>query len=398
MRRDVRGAAVTVAAVTASMLSSIFVLGANGHVPGDHVIHPSVLAGVSCFVSIGAAIALRWRHRAPVVVTGIALVPSLFLLSDSLAALIALAALVASRKDRVLWAGTALVYIATSLAVWRDARRHPQVTIVGDLIGARTTVGQIIWVLLIAAVLTAIPLAVGRNHRVKRDLARREIEERHLRAELARREERARIAREMHDLLGHRLSLLSLQAGALEVSDSSSTEAAQTVRTTARQSLEDLRQVIGVLRDGDGFTDRDAAAGRPEHHRELGLADIPELIANTRRSGLAVNTTILLSDVADAPGPLGTAAYRIIQESLTNVLKHAPGATAEVSVRGGPGVGLAMEVSNALPDPGGERPPGSGAGLTGIAERVALIGGNVSAGPTNENMFAVRAWLPWPRP
>lgn len=184
-----------------------------------------------------------------------------------------------------------------------------------------------------------------------------------------------------------------MQAGALEVSKGPATsEAAKTVRTTARQSLEDLRQVIGVLRDGQGFGENGLHPEPPQPT----LADIPELVANARRAGLGVNVTILLAEAGGAPALLGTTAYRIVQESMTNILKHAPGATAEVSVRGGPGNGLIVEVVNPLPTtPAAGKPPGAGTGLTGIGERVTLIGGTVSAEPTEERTFAVRAWLPW---
>jgi signal transduction histidine kinase len=104
--------------------------------------------------------------------------------------------------------------------------------------------------------------------------------------------------------------------------------------------------------------------------------------------------TVLLDQAGTAPAPLGMAVYRVVQESLTNVLRHAPGAPADVTVRGGPGAGVTLEVVNPLitapPN------PGAGTGLTGISERVTALGGNASVGPTPEGTFAVRAWLPWP--
>ncbi|WP_179956759.1 sensor histidine kinase [Amycolatopsis anabasis] len=400
MGRRVLSVAITVVAVAASVLSSFYVFGAHDYVSGDDRLHLSWLSVLSFLAALDAAALLCWRHRWPVVVTGVAAVPPLLLAADSLAALIALAALAAHRRDRVLWAGGAIVYAATALAVWRDAHRNPEVTVAGRIVGTQTSAGQVIGILLMAAIMTAIPIIVGTVRGVRGELARREASERELRAEMTRREERTRIAREMHDVLGHRLSLLSLQAGALEVSrgagSAQATEVARTVRTTARQSLEDLRQVIGVLRDGQGFAEPDGDPRGPVRPQPT-LSDIPELIANARRSGLAVNVTILIDEAAAAPAPLGTAAYRVLQESLTNVLRHAPGAAAEVFVRGGPGVGLALEVVNPLGAGAAEPSPGSGTGLTGIGERVALLGGNVSAGPTDERMFALRAWLPWAR-
>ena len=137
---------------------------------------------------------------------------------------------------------------------------------------------------------------------------------------MTRQEERSRIAHEMHDVLGHRLSLLSLQAGALEVTDPAAAgDAARTVRTTAKQSLDDLRQVIGVLRDGRDFQ---LSPGAPPP----ALTDLPTLVADTSQAGVPVNLTVLLDQAAPRRRRSGMAVYRIVQESLTNVLRHAPGA------------------------------------------------------------------------
>jgi len=154
--------------------------------------------------------------------------------------------------------------------------------------------------------------------------------------------------------------------------------------------------VIGVLRDGREFATQEPPA--PERPQPT-LVDLPELVANTRRAGLPVNLTVLLDQGGTAPAPLSIAVYRIVQESLTNVLRHAPGTGADVTVRGGPGAGLTLAVVNPLPGTAPEEPsPGGGTGLTGIAERAGVLGGTVSIGPTEEGMFAVRAWLPWTAP
>ncbi|MFD9893402.1 sensor histidine kinase [Amycolatopsis sp. NPDC059027] len=398
MARRVLGVVLTVVAVAACVVTGIFVFSTQGYLPDTKTFVPTWWSVLGFLASIGAAVMLCWRHRWPLLVTGIALVPSLVFGFESLAALISLAALAAARRDRLLPLGAALVYAATALALWHDAHRHRDVSIAGLIVGRETSAGQVIGILVLASVLTAIPLAVGITRGVRDDLARRDALERELRAEMTRRAERTRIAREMHDVLGHRLSLLSLQAGALEVNQGDharATEAARTVRTTARQSLDDLRQVIGVLRDGKGFAEP-AGDPRPGEHAQPGLADIPELIATTRRSGLPVNITILLDEATTAPVLLGTAAYRILQEALTNVLRHAPGAVADVAVRGGPGAGLTIEVVNPLPATAPPS-PGSGTGLTGVTERVTLLGGKVGAGPAEGGKFALRAWLPWER-
>jgi signal transduction histidine kinase len=125
------------------------------------------------------------------------------------------------------------------------------------------------------------------------------------------------------------------------------------------------------------------------------LDDIPELIAGARRAGLAANATIMVDRAAAAPPQLATGAFRILQEALTNVLRHAPGAPADITLRGGPGVGLAIQVVNPLhPQP--PPSPGSGTGLTGVHERVTLLGGTLSAGASEQKVFVLQAWLPWP--
>jgi signal transduction histidine kinase len=386
MERRVLGVLTTVVAVAISVLSCIVAFGADGSVPYDDELHPTLLSGLSFLLALGASVMLCWRHRWPELVLGIALVPPL-MASDAMAALIALAALAARRRDYFLWLGTTMVYVVTTLAVWRDAGWHDGSQIIGVWIPSAEP-GKTIGALMTAAVFTVIPLTVGVLRGTRADLRERERTEARLRDEMTRQEERSRIAHEMHDVLGHRLSLLSLQAGALEVSTPADAgDAARTVRSTAKQSLEDLRQVIGVLRDG-----RDFQLG---HGPAPALTDLATLIAETRQAGVPVNLTVLLDQVATAPAPLAMAVYRIVQESLTNVLRHAPGAPTDVTVRGGPGAGVSLEVVNPLPQY--RHPsPGSGTGLTGIAERVNALGGKANIGPTPNGAFAVQAWLPWP--
>lgn len=385
---------LTVLAVASSLASSMAMVSLDSSVPGSDEVSTPVLAFFGFLAAACAAVMLVWRHRWPELVTGIALVPPLLLTADSLAALIALAALTAHRTGLIRWGGTALVYAATALAVWHDSRRPLELTIAGNIVGGEVTPGSIIGVLLIAAVFTAIPVTIGLVRWAREENARLAGEQHELRAEMARREERARIAREMHDVLGHRLSLLSLQAGALEVTtdeDAPAAAVARTVRTTAKQSLDDLRQVIGVLRENPSTPETAPGAAPPPQPT---LADIPELIADARRAGLPVNATIMLDQAVTAPPQVATGAYRIMQEALTNVLRHSPGVPADVTVRGGPGVGLAIQVVNPL-HPHPPASPGSGTGLTGVHERAILLGGRMGAGPTEQQVFVLQVWLPW---
>src|SRR5215218_1493067 len=205
-----------------------------------------------------------------------------------------------------------------------------------------------------------------------RDRAARAETEAQLRAEQAQQRARDEIAREMHDVLGHRLSLLSVHAGALEFRPDVSPEeiagAAKVIRENAHQALQDLREVIGVLR---------APVGELPQRT---LADVRELVAESSRAGMRVG---LREEVGDAvPDLAGRTAYRVVQEALTNARKHAPGATVDVHLAGAPGQGLTVEVCNHPPDPDPEPSVAPGQGLVGLAERVALASGRLEHGPT----------------
>jgi signal transduction histidine kinase len=227
-----------------------------------------------------------------------------------------------------------------------------------------------------------------------RDRAQRAETEQQLRVEQARQQERARIAREMHDVLAHRISLLSLHAGALEFRPDASAEeierAAGVIRASAHQALEDLREVIGVLRENPG----DGAPERPQPT----LGDLPALIDESRAAGVRVTYGARLAEGAAVPDGMGRNAYRIVQEGLTNARKHAHGSAVEVWLEGGPGEGLAIEVRNRLPVGAGAVAdiPGTGTGIVGLAERASLAGGRLEHGRTEAGDYRLWAWLPWP--
>jgi signal transduction histidine kinase len=187
--------------------------------------------------------------------------------------------------------------------------------------------------------------------------------------------ERTRIAREMHDVLGHRLSLLATYAGALEFRPDAPADqlsrAAGVVRAGARQALEELREIIGVLRDDP---DTDLEMGRPMPT----LGDLPRLVAESRDAGLAVEVDDRVSTAATAPPTTGRTAYRLVQEGLTNARKHGL-QPARLMIAGGPGAGLEIELRNPLrPEPAAPSPDGTG--LIGLAERVQLAGGQFEHG------------------
>lgn len=202
----------------------------------------------------------------------------------------------------------------------------------------------------------------------------------------ARAAERAAIAREMHDVLAHRLSLLATYAGALEYRPDQPPErlaqAAGVIRTTVHQALNELRDVIALLRDEPDDLARPVPA----------LADLPTLVAESRATGTQVELNGEIG-LAEVPGTTGRTAYRVVQEALTNARKHAPGQPVRIALDGAPGTKLEIEVSNPL----GARSsiPGTGTGLVGLTERVRLAGGRLDH-RTTASEFRVSASLPWP--
>ena len=245
----------------------------------------------------------------------------------------------------------------------------------------------------------AVVVAWGMFRRTRlqaqRERARRADAEEQLRIEQVRYGERTRIAREMHDVLAHRISLLSLHAGALEFRPDAPPEevarAAAVIRASAHQALEDLRAVIGVLRDGpDG--------PEPEPPQPT-LAALPGLLEESRAAGMRIQAKVGLPDLAAVPDAIGRHALRIVQEALTNARKHATAAPVELRLDGAPGHGLTIEVRNPVPALATAEPkiPGTGAGLLGLAERATLSGGRLEHGLDEHGQFRLHAWLPWPQ-
>ncbi|WP_242676076.1 sensor histidine kinase [Streptosporangium minutum] len=208
----------------------------------------------------------------------------------------------------------------------------------------------------------------------------------------ARMAERRRLAREMHDVLAHRLSLVATHAGALEYRPDSSpeqvTRAAGVVRAGVHQALEELRQVINLLHEQDDQVD--------ELEPQPALADLPGLIADAREAGQEVRLREEVTDDGALPQAASRTAYRVVQEGLTNARKHAPGRPVDVLLRGAPGTPLLIDIRNPLA-PAGTAPlaPGSGLGLVGLTERVRLASGQLDH-RNAEGEFRLQARLPWP--
>ena len=251
----------------------------------------------------------------------------------------------------------------------------------------------------IGVLLFGFAIGWGLFVRVRRSLvdqlherAARLEEEGRLRDEQARAAERERIAREMHDVLAHRISLLSLHAGALEYRPDAPPEeieaTAGVVRESAAAALEELRDVIGVLREG---TESEARAPQPT------LADLPGLIEESRAAGMRIEDELRLPADEDG-GPAARTAFRIVQEGLTNARKHAPGTLVTVKVLAGDEA-IAIEVRNRAPLSPAPRPalPGAGSGLIGLGERVELVGGELHHDVAAGGDFVLTATLPWER-
>lgn len=334
---------------------------------------------------------LRFRRRWPLATALILIALSTVATTASGAVLVALISLATRRHWRELAVITPL-YLATAF-VW-DAMFSPP----GGQSWVTTLTNVVIQVLMLIAA-----IAVGYSIGVRRDNVaalreRAEVAEREQgrRVEQARVTERARIAREMHDVLAHRISLIAMNAGVLNFRDDlppeQVREIAGTVRDNADQAVQELRAVLGVLRGSD---EPDQPRGpQPDLEHLAGLLD------EVRAGGTPVVTTLRV-DPAAVPEAISRHAYRIIQEGLTNARKHAAGQPVTVSLSGGPGVGLDLTVVNQPATYGGSpqtdevRDSGSGMGLLGLAERAVLSGGQLSYGTDRSGRFVVRAWLPW---
>ena len=347
--------------------------------PSEGLIVADAVVGLVC------SIALWWRRRWPVeIVIGVT-IAGVFSASAAMAAIIAMFTVAVHRRLPVVLA-VAGAQLLGAIGFYSLHQQRGSVFAVEAAIALILQSAVVAWGLFVRA---RRQLLIS-----LRDRADRAEAEQRLLADQARQGERTRIAREMHDVLAHRVSLIALQAGGLEVSADMSAETvrhtAGLIRGTARQALEELRGVIGVLRDAHGG-DEAATAPQPT------LADVPALVQESARAGLHVELEMDVADVRAAPATMGRDAYRIVQEALTNVNKHARGTATTVSVRGSAGSGLHVRVSNRLPLGVAAEPalPGAGAGLLGLRERVQLAGGSITHGATPGGDFAVEAQLPW---
>ncbi|MFI6226947.1 sensor histidine kinase [Micromonospora echinospora] len=302
------------------------------------------------------------------------------------------------------------VPLATMIAVWTVASRRPRrvgwtagisaalllltVSVVArplDLLATDLVMFQLVVIATaVGALVTARRERAERAERDKQDAVRRHVAD-----------ERLRIARDLHDTLAHHLTVVNAQAGVanylLRANPDAAAAALTDITEHTRRALDELRATIGLLRYDTGDTDRGPSAERAEDLRPVpGLDRLDELVAASRSAGVDVSVTVV-----GAPRPLpvsvGTAAYRIVQEALTNTAKHAPGATAEVTLAWS-ATRLEVEIRNG-PPPGGrpaEPTLGTGHGLIGMRERAHACGGDVTTHHLRDGGHLVHATLPVP--
>lgn len=347
----------------------------------------SVLANV-VIITVGAlsCLSLYFRRRWPVAIGFATMAVSIFIPAASGAALVAIFTVAIHRQWKIA-AAIAVAVLATFPIYYSIYPSENPLWV--DMITTTVFVSGIV--------------AWGMWVRARRQLfeslrerARQAEADRDLRLAQAREQERTRIAREMHDVLAHRISLVALNAGAMEFRPDASPEevrqAAAIVRSNAHQALDELRDVISVLREAD---EGQLGANEPPQPT---LINVEALIQESRESGVEVEFSEAVREIKLVPDATGRTAYRVVQEGLTNARKHAPGGAAQVAVAGAPGDGITVEVSNRRPliEPDlSDQIPGSGTGLIGLSERVELAGGRLRHGPQADGRFTLQAWLPW---
>ncbi|BBH68162.1 two-component sensor histidine kinase [Actinoplanes sp. OR16] len=380
--------AIDVAAILVSCFCALLLAGSaesTGRIQGDETFWALLLG-------FAGSLSLWWRRSNTLAVAFFLTALSVLTETIAFAGLATLYTLVVRRRTR---AALLIVVLNTATGVVYSLRRPDvELPLLAELV-------------LNAALLTAaiaVAVAVRSRYELVESLRlRAEQAEDHarLRADRLRALERERIAREMHDSIAHRISLVSLHAGALQLrrdlTPDETAQAAATIRKSAHEALEELRAILGVLRAGD-----DDSGLRPQPD----LTHLDDLLAEARAAGVRVRTDNRLNGTPVSPA-LGRTVYRLVQEGLTNAGKHNPATTpVHLLLEPTPDGELHVHLSNPLLSPPAGRDgqsgvPGAHAGLLGLTERVGLAGGRlrhgVRASPDAGLTFDLEAWLPWPK-
>jgi signal transduction histidine kinase len=346
---------------------------------------------VDVVVGVLALVLVPFRHRAPLLVSVLVIVGSAVSTLAVGAAALALVSLAARRRPVEIAIGGGVFVLSSVLGEGLYS------------VDDTTPLWQIVVAsVVVIALVVAIGVGIGQRRALLDGLRERAAlleRDQQLREDRAREQERAHLAREMHDVLGHRLSLVALHAGALEyrgrsLSPDETVEAAGVVRAEAHAALTELRDVLGVLRDP---AEAVSGAAPPQPT----LRDLPALLDEARATG-AVVTASVDDRTATVPDAVGRHAYRVVQEALTNARRHAPGRPVDLRLVVVDGPALQVHVANPVgpghgADPGTRTDPDAGHGLRGLAERARLVGGTFRAGPdgTEPDRFVVEVVLPW---
>lgn len=333
-------------------------------------------------LGIVAMVAMQYRRRFPVAVNVGLLVATLVSGAATGASVVALASLATRRRWREILPVAVLSVIASQLT----SMIYPTV--------------DDPWYLTFGAAVSITAICVGWGMYIgsRRELlvtledrARTAEAEQAMRVAQARTAERSRLAREMHDVLAHRISMVAMHAGALTYRTGLPADeikrVSAVIEENAHQALVDLREVLGILRE-----DSEGVPHRPQPN----MGDLPDLIDEAHSARMNVEYKNALEGVPLSEN-VGRTTYRIVQEALTNARKHAPDTTVSVQIFGDQTQGIRVEVSN--PTRIGARrsaAPPSGLGLLGLAERVALSGGSLTHQVTDDRQFVVTAQIPWP--
>lgn len=394
-----RTALLIVVGFLGTLISLVFSPPSERMSPGAASTADTLIIMAGLIVAILASTALGWRHRHPLAWVLIISITSLVLPIGNTLPYITLAALIGRRRGSAVWAAAAVVAATSTWVIIRDALAQPRAaSVLKNTLGPTgadpTQDASIGVATVVVAALLGLGTSIGaglllRGRREAAAAREQSVQERMANSmlgdEVARRAERELIAREVHDVLGHRLSLLSLHAGALEANapgDQRLRSSAELVRHNAAGAMQDLQSLLGVLRD---------TGGEPP---KLPLTQLPQVVEESFGAGQLLASSIFIRDAGQASPALSRAVYRIVQELVTNARKHAPGARTSLKVMGGPGEGILIDVINPI-----TRPPastaGSGRGLAGIAERTELLGGRVAHGLHGDNDFRVLVELPW---
>ena len=344
-----------------------------------------LLFWVEVVLGPAAVVLMHWRRAYPLHIAVILSVMSAFSALAGGPAIVAVLSMATRRRWR--WIVPVVIVNVAASMVFFGVQPHQTDGLPFTLLFTAIFLGAIV----------AIGMYIGARRELVatlRERVERAEQEQGWRVAQARTTERARIAREMHDVLAHRLSLVAMHAGALSyrrgLSERELADAADVIQSNAHQALIELREVLGVLREAESDS---IAADRPQPT----LSDVPALVENERVAGGHVRLHNGVGDLTAAPASIGRSAYRVIQESLTNARKHAPDTTVDVGLNGAPGGDLLLEIRNPVRvGAAAGRTPGAGLGLIGLTERAELSGGSLEHELTDDGEFVVRASLPWP--